>query len=412
MNHEIKKKIENFIDDAIKNNDFAILDILFNFYYSLEMCLPDYFYNKEDFWKKFKICTRRNIEKKYSLNPKEKIKYFENFLVQNLAETFYSEKTVLNTINFVAEIYRDKVFKIFIENINNKIKNLSDMEKELIAFVLDYVKNFMDENTEDDFIFETWRETNTNKEPLFEHIFNLTYIFNKLFNKNLKEYEVYKIGSEGQIRWMEPTKIYFFSELGDTIVKTGLGYWSVFVRSHKFRIILIIPRILYEGIKDERGNLPIIEDFERKVEEIKKEKEVKELIWGKLGEEEEKVKEKDIREFIASHLEIIEEGLSLIKQEYSTPVGYIDILCKNKDGNFVVIEIKREEDTDKVVGQIQRYMSWIKENMAEKEGKEVKGVIVVKEKDKKLEHSVKGSGFKIEIKEFKDIPPVENIKLL
>jgi len=45
--------------------------------------------------------------------------------------------------------------------------------------------------------------------------------------------------------------------------------------------------------------------------------------------------------------------------------------------------------------------------MAEKEGKEVKGVIVVKEIDKKLEHSVKGSGFKIEIKEFKDIPPVE-----
>jgi len=99
--------------------------------------------------------------------------------------------------------------------------------------------------------------------------------------------------------------------------------------------------------------------------------------------------------------------LSLIKQEYSTPVGYIDILCKDKDGNFVVIEIKREEDTDKVVGQIQRYMSWIKENIAEKERKEVKGVIVVKEIDKKLEHSVKGSGFKIEIKEFKDIPPVE-----
>jgi len=210
MNHEIKEKIENFVNDAIKNNDFPTLDILFNFYYSLEMCLRDYFYNKEDFWKKFRICTRRNIEKKYSLNPKEKIKYFENFLAQNLVETFYSKETVINTINFVAEINRDKVFKIFIENINNKIKNLSDMEKKIVAFVLDYIKNFMDENTEDDFIFETWRETNTNKEPLFEHIFNLTYIFNKLFNKNLKEYEVYKIGSEGQIRWMEPTKIYFF----------------------------------------------------------------------------------------------------------------------------------------------------------------------------------------------------------
>jgi len=47
-----------------------------------------------------------------------------------------------------------------------------------------------------------------------------------------------------------------------------------------------------------------------------------------------------------------------------------------------VIETKKGKESDKVVGQIQRYMGWIKRNLA-KNGESVRGIIVVNEFDGK-----------------------------
>ena len=61
--------------------------------------------------------------------------------------------------------------------------------------------------------------------------------------------------------------------------------------------------------------------------------------------------------------------------EYNTnQVGVIDILCKDNNGDFVVIELKKEKSSDKVVGQILRYMGWVKENLAQ--DKDVRGIII------------------------------------
>ena len=122
-----------------------------------------------------------------------------------------------------------------------------------------------------------------------------------------------------------------------------------------------------------------------------------------------KVLESEIEDSIKSNPEILEEGLKLVRPQYPTPVGPIDILCKDKNGNFVVIELKRGKESDKVVGQIQRYMAWVSENLAK--NKQVRGIIALKEYDQKLEYAVKGSKFPIEIKIFGKEPPVEkNIK--
>ena len=119
--------------------------------------------------------------------------------------------------------------------------------------------------------------------------------------------------------------------------------------------------------------------------------------------------ESEIEDSIKSNPEILEEGLKLVRPQYPTPVGPIDILCKDKNGNFVVIELKRGKESDKVVGQIQRYMAWVSENLAK--NKQVRGIIALKEYDQKLEYAVKGSKFPIEIKIFGKEPPVEkNIK--
>ena len=73
---------------------------------------------------------------------------------------------------------------------------------------------------------------------------------------------------------------------------------------------------------------------------------------------------------------------------YSTEdVGIMDFLCLDQSDNLIVIELKRK-GTDKTVGQLCRYMGWVKENLA-KEKQMVCGLIISESKDVKLEYAVK-----------------------
>lgn len=81
---------------------------------------------------------------------------------------------------------------------------------------------------------------------------------------------------------------------------------------------------------------------------------------------------------------IIEEGV-LLSQQFRTDIGPIDILAKDKISNsYVVIELKRNQTSDDTVGQLARYMGWIKEN---KKDKNVKGVIIAGQYDRKLDYA-------------------------
>jgi hypothetical protein len=83
---------------------------------------------------------------------------------------------------------------------------------------------------------------------------------------------------------------------------------------------------------------------------------------------------------------IIEDGV-LVSQQYRTDIGIIDILAKDKEtGCFVVIELKKNQTSDDTVGQITRYMGWVMKN---KSDKNVKGIIIAGEFDKKLEYALK-----------------------
>lgn len=82
---------------------------------------------------------------------------------------------------------------------------------------------------------------------------------------------------------------------------------------------------------------------------------------------------------------IIEEGV-LLSQQYRTDIGPIDILVKDKvTKEYVVIELKRNQTSDDTVGQLARYMGWIKEN----KGGNVKGVIIAGSYDRKLDFALK-----------------------
>ncbi len=88
-------------------------------------------------------------------------------------------------------------------------------------------------------------------------------------------------------------------------------------------------------------------------------------------------------------------------QQYTTDVGIIDILATDANGDYVVIELKRAESGYKVVGQVLNYMGWVKEKIAEEEGKQVRGMIVVGRADKTLRSALKPVSDKIILKEYR-----------
>lgn len=94
--------------------------------------------------------------------------------------------------------------------------------------------------------------------------------------------------------------------------------------------------------------------------------------------------EKDLQNFLSKNLSLIEPGLYLYEEEGITgvefPVGnrFVDILALDKKKNYVVIELKVSRGYDRVVGQLLRYIGWIRQNHADS-NQLVRGVIVARE---------------------------------
>ncbi|BAP89834.1 putative nuclease of the RecB family [Burkholderiales bacterium GJ-E10] len=92
--------------------------------------------------------------------------------------------------------------------------------------------------------------------------------------------------------------------------------------------------------------------------------------------------EKDLQRYLADNLQLIEPGMTLFQDEEITGLEYpagggrrIDILAKDQSGGFVVLELKVEKGYDRVVGQLLRYVNWVRKELAEP-GQRVRGIIV------------------------------------
>jgi restriction system protein len=108
------------------------------------------------------------------------------------------------------------------------------------------------------------------------------------------------------------------------------------------------------------------------------------------------VLEKYLEEFIVSNFDAIFKGKCKIYEEseeingeqYRTDIGIIDILAVEPMINaFVVIELKKGRPSDEVVGQILRYMGWVKLNLCTK-GQTVKGLVICHDPDPKLSYAL------------------------
>jgi len=151
-------------------------------------------------------------------------------------------------------------------------------------------------------------------------------------------------------------------------------------------------------------------------EEIERKKEAREKELSAIGDLVPS-KERLLEDLLEKNLEHIEAGLKLFYdkgcnpgRQYRTDIGIIDLLCIDKDGKFVVLELKKEKGSDKTIGQITKYMGWVKANLVKNEegqsdeclaairaasevigekcnNEEVRGIVIAHEFDEKLEYA-------------------------
>jgi len=68
--------------------------------------------------------------------------------------------------------------------------------------------------------------------------------------------------------------------------------------------------------------------------------------------------EAELQRLLAEKPTAIEAGLSLIRREYPTPVGPVDLLCRDASGVTVAVEIKRRGEIDGIE-QLTRYLDFL-----------------------------------------------------
>ena len=65
--------------------------------------------------------------------------------------------------------------------------------------------------------------------------------------------------------------------------------------------------------------------------------------------------EAHLQELLADRIETLGDGYTLIRREYMTAIGPVDILCRDAEGQTVAVEIKRRGEIDGVE-QLTRYL--------------------------------------------------------
>ena len=171
-------------------------------------------------------------------------------------------------------------------------------------------------------------------------------------------------------------------------------------RSVKWNDALINRQDVSEQLKNSTNSSGTVAEITRYKEEIER------LIKGDSTKNPEDVDgsgihfsmEKHLEDFLISNWDscefgelynVVEDEGEIIGQQYPTDTGPIDILAISKDKKtLLVIELKKGRASDSVVGQIQRYMGYVVEEVAE-EDQDVRGCIIALEDDLRIRRALK-----------------------
>lgn len=88
-------------------------------------------------------------------------------------------------------------------------------------------------------------------------------------------------------------------------------------------------------------------------------------------------------------------------RQVPTDIGAIDFLAKDaSNGQFVIIELKRDKSSDDTIGQVLRYMGWVAQKLANGNQEQVRGVIICQKQDERLKYAVSCLGGRVSVFEY------------
>lgn len=91
---------------------------------------------------------------------------------------------------------------------------------------------------------------------------------------------------------------------------------------------------------------------------------------------------------LGQQYDIFEEDGERVGQQYLTDTGPIDILAIKKDkSEILIVELKRGRASDMVVGQVLRYMGYVKQELAE-DTQKIRGAIIALEDDVRIKRAL------------------------
>ena len=73
--------------------------------------------------------------------------------------------------------------------------------------------------------------------------------------------------------------------------------------------------------------------------------------------------ERHLQEALAEQPDVVEDGLRLVRREWPTEIGPVDLMCRDADDGWVAVEIKRV-GTIEAVEQLSRYLEVIRRDPA------------------------------------------------
>jgi endonuclease len=76
--------------------------------------------------------------------------------------------------------------------------------------------------------------------------------------------------------------------------------------------------------------------------------------------------ERDLQEALAERTDMLAKGLRLVRREWPTDLGPVDLMCRDADGGWVAVEVKRVATID-AVEQLHRYLERIRLDPAKKD---------------------------------------------
>ena len=183
------------------------------------------------------------------------------------------------------------------------------------------------------------------------------------------------------------------SSIRDMVIEWDSSYTSSLRRG--YIVELFEKRGIYEEFKTKHwafGNTELGERKHRFYLQIKKRYD--DFLAGRGGEAELELEdemqqeaqqfaaESDLRDFLAKNLGCIEPGLHLYEPngrsgvEFAIEDGRIDLLAVDRDGRFVVIELKLGRGRNKTVGQLLYYMGWVDKHLSKTP---CRGMIIAKD---------------------------------